>query len=130
MSVKRHASLLALLVLALASALPAAAAERLRINGSTTVNPVVSRAAEVLRSGKTGIFLRQEHGPGFAPSRNVVEANRVVDSGPENGVAIDIEGVTESVTLAKNVVLETRQPASRIGIRITAGSDRIERNRG
>ena len=49
MSAKRHASLLALLVLALASALPAAAAERLRINGSTTVNPVVSRAAEVLR---------------------------------------------------------------------------------
>jgi hypothetical protein len=85
----------------------------------------VVRNNEVLRSGKTGIFLRQEHGPGFAPSRNVVEANRVVDSGPENGVGIDIEGVTESVTLAKNVLLETRQPASRIGVRISKDAKQI-----
>jgi hypothetical protein len=85
----------------------------------------VVRNNEVLRSGKTGIFLRQEHGPGFAPSRNRVEANRVVDSGPENGVGIDIEGVTESVTLAKNVLIETRQPASRIGVRISKDARQI-----
>jgi hypothetical protein len=85
----------------------------------------VVRGNEVLRSGKTGIYLRQEHGPTFAPSRNQVEANRVVDSGPDSGVAIDVEGVTESVTLARNILLETRQPASRIGVRISKDAKEI-----
>jgi hypothetical protein len=40
-------------------------------------------------------------------------------------VGIDIEGVTESVTLAKNVLLETRQPASRIGVRISKDAKQI-----
>jgi hypothetical protein len=85
----------------------------------------VVRNNEVLRSGKTGIYLRQEHGPGFAPSRNVLEANRVADSGPADGVAIDIEGVTESVTIAKNVLVETREPARRIGVRISKDAKQI-----
>ncbi len=79
----------------------------------------VVRNNEVLRSGKTGIYLRQEHGPTFSPSRNQIEANRVVDSGNETGVAIDVEGVTESVNLRRNTLLETRQPAKRIGVRIS-----------
>lgn len=86
----------------------------------------VVRNNEVLRSGKTGIYLRQEHGPTFSPSRNRIEANRVVDSGAENGVAVDIEGVTESVSLKRNILLETRQPASRIGVRISKEAKRIE----
>jgi hypothetical protein len=57
----------------------------------------VVRNNEVLRSGKTGIFLRQEHGPTFSPSRNLIEANRVLDSGAEDGVAVDIEGTTEEI---------------------------------
>ena len=85
----------------------------------------VVRNNEVLRSGKTGIYLRQEHGPTFSPSRNHIEANRVVDSGTENGVAIDVEGVTESVTLKRNTLLETRQPASRIGVRISKDAKQI-----
>ena len=84
------------------------------------------RNNEVLRSGKTGIYLRQEHGPGFSPSRNHIEANRVVDSGTENGVAVDIEGVTESVTLKRNILLETRQPASRVGVRISKEAKLIQ----
>jgi hypothetical protein len=83
------------------------------------------RKNEVLRSGKTGIYLRQEHGPTFSPSRNQIEANRVIDSGPENGVAVDIEGVTESVLLKENVLLETRQPASRVGVRISKEAKQI-----
>jgi hypothetical protein len=86
----------------------------------------VVRNNEVLRSGKTGIYLRQEHGPAFAPSRNQIEANRVVDTGSENGIAVDIEGVTESVQVKRNVLLETRQPASRVGIRISKEAKRIE----
>jgi hypothetical protein len=86
----------------------------------------VVRNNQVLRSGKTGIYLRQEHGPTFSPSRNTIEANRVVDSGTENGIAVDIEGVTESVTLRRNVLLETRQPASRVGVRISRDAKQIE----
>ena len=86
----------------------------------------VVRNNEVLRSGKTGIYLRQEHGPSFSPSRNHIEANRVVDSGNEKGVAVDIEGVTEAVTLKGNTLLETRQPASRVGVRISKDAKQIE----
>jgi hypothetical protein len=86
----------------------------------------VVRNNEVLRSGKTGIYLRQEHGPSFSPSRNQIEANRVVDSGSESGVAVDIEGVTESVTLKRNTLLETRQRASRVGVRISKEAKQIE----
>ena len=50
----------------------------------------VVRSNEVLRSGKTGIFLRQEHGPSFSPIRNQIEGNRVVDSGDDAGVALDV----------------------------------------
>ena len=85
----------------------------------------IVRHNEVLRSGKTGIYLRQEHGPTFAPSRNHIEANRVVDSGAESGVAVDIEGVTESVRLERNTLLETRQPAGRIGVRISKEAKQI-----
>jgi hypothetical protein len=86
----------------------------------------IVRNNEVQRSGKTGIFLRQEHGPTFAPSRNLIEANRVIDSGDDSGVAVDIEGFTESVTLRRNVVLETRRPASRIGVRISKEAKQIQ----
>lgn len=86
----------------------------------------VVRNNEVLRSGKTGIFLRQEHGPTFSPSRNLIEANRVLDSGAEDGVAVDIEGTTEQVILKGNTLAETRQPASRIGVRIGKETKRIE----
>jgi Right handed beta helix region len=85
----------------------------------------VVRNNEVLRSGKTGIYLRQEHGPTFAPSRNQIETNRVVDTGSENGIAVDIEGVTESVLLKRNVLLETRQPARRVGVRISKEAKQI-----
>ena len=86
----------------------------------------IVRENEVLRSGKTGIYLRQEHGPTFSPSRNHIEANLVVDTGAENGVAVDIEGVTQSVTLKRNALIETRQPASRIGVRISKDAKNIE----
>ena len=84
------------------------------------------RNNEVLRSGQTGIYLRQEHGVSFSPSRNLLEANRVVDSGNADGVAVDIEGVTEAVTLKGNTLVETRQPASRVGVRISKEAKQIQ----
>jgi hypothetical protein len=87
------------------------------IGHNDTDNVVRNNVVE--RSGRTGIYLRQEHGPTFSPSRNHIEGNRVVDSGSETGVAIDVEGVTRSVTLKRNTLLETRKPAGRIGVRIS-----------
>ena len=71
----------------------------------------------ILRSGKVGILFRDERHE-FAAHRNRFEHNRIVDSGPADGVAIDVKGQTESVTLARNEIRETRSPESRIGIRI------------
>lgn len=91
----------------------------------------IIRDNEVLNSGQTGILFRPERGAGFTASGNRVEGNRVVDSGPESGVAIDVQGETRGNTLARNVLLETRGPASRIGIRLseTARENTLEDNR-
>src|SRR5262245_63506711 len=57
------------------------------------------RGNEVARSGKVGVLFRAERGKAFAPHRNRLEGNRVRDSGPESGVAIDVQGETEAVTI-------------------------------
>jgi len=77
------------------------------------------RDNDVRRSGEAGIRFRGGT-KAFAPHRNRFERNRIVDSGGEKGVAIDINGAAESVTLVKNELRETRKPASRIGILIGA----------
>jgi Periplasmic copper-binding protein (NosD) len=79
------------------------------------------RDNDIRRSGQAGIHFRDDDGKkAFSPHRNRIERNRIIDSGPEKGVAIDVNGETESVTLIKNDLRETRKPASRIGIRIGA----------
>lgn len=80
------------------------------------------RENDIRRSGKAGIRFRPDEGgnKAFAPHRNRLERNRIVDSGPENGVAIDITGGTESVTVLGNELGETRKPLARIGIHIAA----------
>jgi hypothetical protein len=75
------------------------------------------RDNDIRRSSVAGIHFRGGN-KAFAAHRNRIERNRIVDSGPENGVAIDINGETESVTVIKNELRETREPLSRIGILI------------
>jgi hypothetical protein len=84
------------------------------------------RDNDVLRSGKIGILFRPERGKAFAPHRNRVESNCITDSGPEKGVAIDVQGKVESIRLTKNTLRETRGPAERIGIRIGAESRDVQ----
>lgn len=69
-------------------------------------------------SGQTGVLFRPERGASFAGHRNLIESNLVENSGPETGVAIDVQGGTESVVIAKNRIVETRAPAGRVGIRL------------
>jgi hypothetical protein len=42
------------------------------------------------------------------------------------GVGIDVRGQTECVSLARNEIRETRQPMSRIGIRIGAKASEVK----
>lgn len=78
------------------------------------------RDNEVLRSGKVGVLFRAERNPAFAPHRNRLEKNRIIDSGPDTGIGIDVQGETESITLAWNQLRETRKPMSRVAIRLGA----------
>ena len=77
------------------------------------------RDNDIRRSAEAGIHFRGGN-KAFAPHRNRIEQNRIVDSGGEKGVAIDINGETESVAIIKNELRETRKPLSRVGIRIGA----------
>ncbi len=72
----------------------------------------------VRNSGKVGVLFREEPNKAFGPHRNRVEGNRIIDSGPENGVGVDVRGETEGAAIVKNEVRETRGPSKRVGIRI------------
>ncbi|MBI5771370.1 MAG: right-handed parallel beta-helix repeat-containing protein [Verrucomicrobia bacterium] len=80
------------------------------------------RDNDVRRSGVAGIHFRPvaSDSKAFAPHRNRIEQNRISDSGPENGVAIDITAGVEAVTISGNELRETRRPLARVGIRIGA----------
>ncbi|MCX7825012.1 MAG: right-handed parallel beta-helix repeat-containing protein [Verrucomicrobiae bacterium] len=73
---------------------------------------------QIIRNEKVGVLFRPERGKDFAGHRNRIENNRLVDNGPENGPAVDIQGGTESVVLANNEIIETRGPAQRSAIRL------------
>ncbi len=78
----------------------------------------VIRKNDIQRSGQVGVLFRQEHGPTFSPNRNRLEDNRIIDSGDEKGVAVKVQGQTQSVEIARNEIRESRAPAERVGILI------------
>ena len=92
----------------------------------------VMRHNQVLNSGKVGIIFRDDaRGQDFWANRNLVEKNRVVNSGGDDGVAIDIHGKTRDTRILDNEIVEMRNPMNRIGIRIaaTAGQVALEENK-
>ncbi len=92
----------------------------------------VMRNNEITNSGKVGILFRDDsRGQDFWANRNLVENNRIINSGGEDGVAIDITGQTEDVRITGNDIRETRAPMNRTAIRIAqqAGKVSIEDNR-
>ncbi len=79
----------------------------------------VMRNNRITGSGKVGILFRDEsRGRDFWPNRNRLEENLVVDSGGDDGVAIDLAGKTRDLQIVRNTIQETRGPARRTGIRI------------
>lgn len=86
----------------------------------------VMRANQISDSGKTGILFRDENrGINFWANRNIVEDNRIINSGQADGVGIDILGRTKDVTIRRNTIQETRAPMNRVGIRINESVERL-----
>jgi hypothetical protein len=73
---------------------------------------------EIVGSGEAGVLFRPERGKDFAPHRNRLERNRILDSGTEEGIGVDVQGQTEQVVIASNEIRETREPMRRIGVRV------------
>lgn len=85
----------------------------------------IVRANEILRSRETGVLFRPERGRDFAGHRNRIEANSIVDTGGDAGIAVDVQGQTEAIVIAANRIRESRQPGRRIGVRLGAETKNI-----
>ena len=71
-------------------------------------------------SRQTAVLFRPERGQGFTGDRNRLVENVLEDNGPEDGAAVDVEGLTDRLVLERNRIVETRSPARRAGIRLGA----------
>lgn len=87
----------------------------------------IMRHNEVRNSGKVGVLFRNDaRGRDFWANRNVLEQNTIINSGAEEGVAIDIQGQTKDVRIVGNEIREERGPMRRTGIRIASVAGTIE----
>jgi hypothetical protein len=84
------------------------------------------RDNDIIESGKVGVLFRPERGKAFAPHRNKIENNRIVDSGSDEGIAVDVQGETDAILLSRNEIRESRQPMKRIGIRLGPQAGQVE----
>ena len=81
----------------------------------------VVRNNEIRNSGKVGvIFEKVGDDPAYSPDRNRLTGNRIINSGGETGVGVDVRGVTKDAVVEQNEIAETRRPLKRIGLRIGA----------
>lgn len=87
----------------------------------------VMRNNEIRNSGKIGILFRDDsRGQDFWANRNLVEGNKIIDSGGDDGIAIDITGKTKDVRIINNEIRETRMPMQRTAVRIGAEAGSVE----
>ena len=90
------------------------------------------RNNEIRGSGIFGVLFRDENrGKDFWANRNTLENNRIIDNGAEDGAAVEIQGKTRDLILTGNEIRDTRGPAKRTGIRISAqvGKVALQENR-
>lgn len=88
------------------------------------------RDNDIRDSIEAGILFRGSGGA-FGPHRNRFENNRIVNSGGDNGVGIDITGNVDGLEIVNNQIEETRDARARSGIRIApeTGSVHVEGNK-
>ena len=79
----------------------------------------IIRRNRIEGSGEIGIIFRNEPNEGRSPHRNVVENNRIVNSGSDkDGIGVDIQGETRSITIRGNQITEMRKGGEHIGVQI------------
>ena len=79
----------------------------------------IIRLNQIEGSGEVGITFRNEPNEGRSPHRNIVENNRIVNSGSDrDGIGIDIQGETQSITIRENQITEMREGGEHIGVQI------------
>jgi nitrous oxidase accessory protein NosD len=87
----------------------------------------VMRNNEIRNSGKIGILFRDDsRGQDFWANRNLIEGNKILDSGGDDGIAIDITGKTKDIRIVDNEIRENRKPMQRTGIRIGEQAGKVE----
>ena len=70
----------------------------------------VMRNNVISNSGQIGILFRDDaRGQDFWANRNVIENNRIVNSGGDDGVAIDVTGQTKDITITGNEIRDDRR---------------------
>ena len=85
------------------------------------------RRNQVSDSGEVGVLFRDDaRGKDFWPNRNLLEKNRIVNSGDAQGVGIEILGRTRDLRIFGNVIEERREPLERTGIRIERDVGKLE----
>ena len=91
----------------------------------------IMRFNTVVDSGKVGILFRDDaRGKDFWANRNVIEDNKIINSGASDGIGILIEGQTRDTQVRNNVIIEKRGPMNRIAIKIQkdVGNLKLESN--
>ncbi len=79
----------------------------------------IIRLNQIEGSGEVGIIFRNEPNEGRSPHRNIVENNRIVNSGSDkDGIGVDIQGETQSITIQGNQMSEIREGGEHIGVQI------------
>jgi hypothetical protein len=73
---------------------------------------------EIRASKDVGILFRPERGKDFAGHRNRLIKNCLIDNSDPASAVIDIQGATETITIADNNFAEPRVPAQRVVVRI------------
>ena len=89
----------------------------------------VIRDNDVLDSGKVGVLFRDDsRGRDFWANRNLVENNRVINSGPDAGIALDVQGQTKDTKIRNNQFVENRAKMDRVGVRIAKSAGAVDGN--
>ena len=91
----------------------------------------IIRLNQIEDSGEVGIIFRNEPNEGRSPHRNIVENNRITNSGSDkDGIGVDIQGETQSITIRGNQISEIREGGEHIGVQIgeKTANILIERN--
>ena len=79
----------------------------------------IIRHNQIEGSGEVGITFRNEPNEGRSPHRNIVENNRIANSGSDkDGIGIDIQGETQSITIRENQITEMREGGEHVGVQI------------